>query len=73
MSGNPILDTNVVIGIMNHDPKIENCVRGFVDLCISAIVLGELYFGAFRSQQRDRNLKEIEHFLAGATVFNIDR
>jgi tRNA(fMet)-specific endonuclease VapC len=73
MSGNPILDTNVVIGIMNHDPKIDLCVRDFIDLCIPAVVLGELYFGAFRSQKVDRNLTEIEQFLAGATVFGIDR
>ena len=42
------------------------------DLCISTIVLGELYCGALRSQRREANLAVLAEFVAGIEVVPFD-
>ncbi len=61
-----LLDSNAVIALLN-DPagRVSQRIRQFkpVDICLSAIVLHELYFGAFKSQRRDRNLAIVDGLL----------
>jgi tRNA(fMet)-specific endonuclease VapC len=58
-----LLDTNAVIALLN-DPAspVGRRLRTQqpVDVGVSAIVLHELYFGAFKSQQRERNLARVD-------------
>ena len=42
------------------------------ELSISAIVLGELYCGALRSQRVERNLETLSEFIAGVGVVPFD-
>lgn len=55
-------DTNVFVAWMAHgDERVTRRMgehRG--DLCLSAIVSHELYFGAYKSSHVDRNLRGIE-------------
>ena len=57
-----MLDTNIVIYTMKNRP--DHMKRAFNQhhgqMCISAITLGELVFGAEHSQQVERNLIDIE-------------
>ena len=57
-----MLDTNIVIYTMKNRPdhmkRVFNQHHG--QMCISAITLGELVFGAEHSQQVERNLIDIE-------------
>jgi len=49
MAGNNyLLDTNIIIPILNQEIALENRIRGLV-VYMSIIVLGELYFGAQKS------------------------
>ena len=54
-----LLDTNAVAALLN-DPagRLSGRVRQHrpADIGLSAIVTHELYYGAFKSQRRDRNL-----------------
>lgn len=61
-----LLDTNICIYIAKHNPPIvrERFARHSADeLVMSAITLGELRFGAEKSQNRERALAVIEQLL----------
>jgi len=58
-----LLDTNAVIALLNdpHGPLAARARRHPVaDLFMSAIVLHELFYGAFRSSRPDRNATTID-------------
>ncbi len=56
-----MLDTNVIIAIQKGNPNVLARVRATRggNIVVPAIVLHELYFGAFKSGRIDRNLNEI--------------
>ena len=57
-----LLDTNAMIGLLNRSsPKLEARVRQVPasEIGISAIVVHELYFGAFKSQRVSENLERL--------------
>ena len=57
-----LLDTNAVIALLNGQPKLAARVRQHPpsEVGISSIVAHELYYGAFRSRRRDRNLALVD-------------
>ena len=70
-----MLDTNVAIHTIRNRP---NEVRArFVAqqgrMCISAVTLMELIYGAEKSAQTERNLRDIEGFASRLTVLPYDR
>ncbi len=69
-----MLDTNIVIYTMKNRPdhmkKVFNLHHG--QMCISAITLGELVFGAEHSQQVERNLIDIEKMVSRLNVLPFD-
>ena len=69
-----LLDTNIVIYTMKNRP--EQVKRRFQkhagEMCISAVTLGELVFGAEHSQQVERNLTDIEALVARLEVLPLD-
>jgi len=58
-----LLDSNAVISLLN-DPSgpVSRRLRQYQpqDIGLSAIVAHELYFGAFKSQRRERNLAIVD-------------
>jgi len=69
-----LLDTNIVIYTMKNRPR--QVKRHFQkhqgEMCISAVTLGELVFGAEHSQQVERNLADIEALVARLEVLPLD-
>ena len=61
-----MLDTNICINVLkNHPPKLKERFNRLADgLCISSIALGELYYGAEKSERRLENLQAVTHFAA---------
>lgn len=58
-----LLDTNAVIGLLNDESsKLAHRVREEKpsDIAISAIVVHELFYGAFRSRRPERNVAVID-------------
>lgn len=69
-----LLDTNAVIAVLNdpHGPvaeRLRKCPPE--DVGVSAIVLYELYYGAFRSQRMDRNLELVDSLRFGVLPFDL--
>jgi tRNA(fMet)-specific endonuclease VapC len=65
-----MLDTNICVYVIrnypaNLRPRFDNLAS---HLCISAITLAELCYGAEKSARRDENLGEIEKFAARVDV-----
>lgn len=58
-----LLDSNAVIAALNDaNGPLSRRLRSLPpeDVCISAVVMHELYFGAFRSQRREANLARVD-------------
>ena len=71
-----LLDTNACIKLLNRDPtvpiaqKINTLNPRQIHLC--TIVTYELYYGAHKSQRRDRNLNLLNQFTAQFQVLPFD-
>jgi tRNA(fMet)-specific endonuclease VapC len=62
-----MLDANTCVRVLKADATskfVGHFNRHAEQLCISSIVLAELYYGAENSQRVSENLISIEHFIA---------
>ena len=69
-----LLDTNIVIYTMKNRPQqVKRLFQKHEgEMCISAVTLGELVFGAEHSQQVEQNLADIEALVARLEVLPLD-
>jgi len=69
-----LLDTNIVIYVIKNRPAAarERFMQHQDQLCISTVTMMELVYGAERSQQVERNLRDIEQFAARLDVLAYD-
>ena len=70
MNGSLLLDTNIVIALFDSERamlrKRKRAERGF----LPSIVVGELFYGAYHSNQVRKNVAHIESFaLANSVLF----
>lgn len=71
MNGIFLLDTNAVIARLSNDQSIIRRIQS-AEVVVSAIVLGELYFGAEKSARMQSNVAEIERFAQRIRVVSCD-
>ncbi len=72
MSGNYLLDTNIVIALTSHDPAVEQRIRNSHSISYASIVLGELYHGAYNSARAPQNIQHVNALALGNTVLTCD-
>ena len=69
-----MLDTNIVIYTMKSRPMAVK--KAFEDhygqMCISSVTLMELVFGAEKSAHPERNLRDVEGFIARLDLLSYD-
>ena len=58
MNGNYLLDTNIVIALFAEDKGVINRVNQARQVFLPAIVIGELYYGAYNSRKEGEEVKE---------------
>jgi tRNA(fMet)-specific endonuclease VapC len=68
VNGRFLLDTNIVIALIAKDSAVERGLASAEKVYVPSLVLGELYFGARASVQKDRNLARIDEFAAANAV-----
>jgi len=73
MNGNFILDTNIVIALFGNDVGVINKISKVKDIFIPAIVVGELFYGAFNSGKPEQNSVKIIEFLRKVKILNCDQ
>ena len=69
-----MLDSNIVIYTFKNKPVMvkEAFERHYGQACISTVSLMELIYGAEKSSNSERNLSEIEGFIARIDVLSYD-
>ena len=72
MSGKYLLDTNIVIALFSEDPSVQKHIARAGEVFIPAIVIGELFYGAFKSGRPKANSARIENFAAVNTILACD-
>lgn len=72
MSGRYLLDTNIVISLIAKEPSTHEHIASATEIFIPAIVLGELYYGAHKSQKVPENTSRIDEFAASNTILPCD-
>jgi len=69
-----LLDTNICIYVLRHRPgHVRDAFnRHAAHLATSTVVLGELLYGAEKSAYPERNLEQVEQFMARIEVLPFD-
>ena len=71
-SGRLLLDTNIVIALLEGDEAVISNLDESGEIFIPAIVLGELFFGATKSGRPTENTAKVERFAAGRSILSCD-
>lgn len=72
MPGRICIDTNIAIDILNGDSKLFKLVDAYESIVLSAVVIGELRFGAYRSTKQSDNLVKIDALEMRCEIVDID-
>jgi len=72
MNGRFLLDTNIVIAIFSNDKSVMEQLALAKEVFVPIIVLGELYYGAQKSNKIERNLMHINEFAESCSVLICD-
>lgn len=72
MSGEYLLDTNIVIALTVCGRAVLERLEADVTVFLPSIVLGELFFGAYRSRRVEENLEQVAELAANNTVLVCD-
>jgi tRNA(fMet)-specific endonuclease VapC len=72
MSGDVLLDTNIVIALFARDAAVLAGLRQTPTVFVPSIVLGELYYGANNSKRASANVASIDQFSAASTILTAD-
>lgn len=73
MSGRYLLDTNIVIGLLENEPGIASFIASLDRVFLSPIVVGELAFGAENSARPEENLARVSAFTDRFASLRVDR
>ena len=71
MNGDYLLDSNIIIDIFRGDKKTISRVKQIDGVYVPVIVIGELYYGANKSDQTPKRKSEIEQLEEMVTILNI--
>lgn len=72
MSGSVLLDTNIVIALFANDQAVLARLSKTEHIFVPSIVLGELYFGAYKSAHPEGNVHRIEELVTASAVLVCD-
>jgi tRNA(fMet)-specific endonuclease VapC len=71
-SGRFLLDTNIVIALLEGDDTVLSNLDRAPEVFIPAVALGELFFGPAKSGRPDENTAKVERFAAGRAIVSCD-
>jgi len=72
MIGDYPLDTNVVVSLFAKEDSICQRITADTRVILSSTVLGELYYGAFKSKRVGENLRKINRLIENRIVLGTD-
>jgi len=72
MSGRFLLDTNVVIALLEGETVVQDQLAQADEVFVSSIALGELYFGSKKSGRNETNLARVDELARDSVVLGCD-
>jgi len=73
MSGKRIiLDSNIVIALFGKEESVLTKLEEHI-VYIPSIVLGELYYGSYKSDKKEKNIIQIDELSIEANILQVDR
>ncbi len=72
LSGRYLLDTNIVIALFSGDKAVEAKVETTSNVALAPPIIGELFFGAQKSEQVTENLYRINMFIEKHLLLSCD-
>lgn len=73
MAGNKyLLDTNAIIALQRGNETLKKLLLSATDVFVPAIAVGELYFGAYRSQKVEANRQNVASFVKDRVVLQVN-
>ena len=72
MDGRYLLDSNIVIAALSSDTDVLQQIDDADECFVSAIVLGEMVYGALNSANASTNLDRLDTFIASAGFLSCD-
>ena len=73
MAGNRyLLDTNAIIALQKKDFSILALLEITSEVFVPSIVIGELFYGAYKSNRSEENQKTVQDFAAGRVILAPD-
>jgi tRNA(fMet)-specific endonuclease VapC len=67
-----LLDTNAIVALQRENEDLKKLLSSATDVFVPAIAVGELYYGAYKSQRVEENRKQLAAFIANRVVLNVD-
>ena len=67
-----VLDTNAAIALLNGTPEMETFLAEVGEIYLSSVVLGELYFGAEKSNRVQENIDKVDEVAKRYPVLKTD-
>ncbi len=71
IGNNCLLDTSIIINTFK-DNDTSTRLSKYSEIFIPSIAVGELYFGAYRSSNSPKHIKQINQFLENCIVISVD-
>jgi len=72
MAGRLLLDTSFVIDLFHGDTAAQRRTAAAEEVFLSTVALGELYYGAERSNRRSELLGQVEALASAVTILPCD-
>ena len=72
MSGSVLLDTNIIIALFARDERVLESLANTGSVFVPSIVVGELFFGAYRSAHARNNVDRVQEFATASSVLDCD-
>jgi len=67
-----LLDTNAIIALQRENQALIKLMMTMNDVFVPAIAVGELYYGAYKSQRVEDNRKNVAAFIAERVILKVD-
>jgi tRNA(fMet)-specific endonuclease VapC len=72
MSGRYLLDTSILIALFADETLVKEKLAQASEVFIPSIAVGELYYGAWKSQRRQENIAQVDELVAGSVALGRD-
>lgn len=72
MNGRHLLDTNIIVALFKDDENVRTQISSSSEVFVTAIAIGELYYGAQHSARVEKNMEQVREFAANSTVLSIE-